>query len=376
MSIKAGLLVMCAAVFVLIAGSLYVVSRALDTQSDIAQAEVRRYHSYKLADELRQSSDDLTRMARLYVVTGEPRYRTYFEQILAIRDGKAPRPLDYGNVYWDFVVAWGKPPRRDGEAVALERLMRDAHFTDDELAFLRQAKNRSDALVALETQAMNAVQGHFRDDRGGFTREGPPDMDFARRLLHGPEYYRAKAEIMTPIHDFLGRVESRTAAEVMMLRRRGERLHLVAIGGLGTAVILVLVSFALVARHRFVAVARDPAPGGASIAEGHARPTGHTLWMAWPLLAAAAAACASVIMLSWWLSQTIEDRVRGDIRNALETVHQATARSVDDWLTEISRQVGAWARYPAVREMLKLQKARHERSELVTPLNSAPSFAG
>src|SRR5262245_48490638 len=257
MSIKAGLLVMCAAVFVLIAGSLYVVSRALDTQSDIAQAEARRYHSYKLADELRQSSDDLTRMARLYVVTGDARYRTYFDQILLIRDGKAPRPLDYGNVYWDFVVAWGRPPRRDAEAVALEQLMRAAHFTDDELAFLRQAKSRSDALVALESQAMHAVQGRFLDDRGEFTRAGPPAMEFARRLLHGPEYHRAKAEIMTPIHDFLGRVESRTAAEVMRLRRRGERLHLVALAGLGTAVILMLVSFALLARSRSMPFFRE-----------------------------------------------------------------------------------------------------------------------
>jgi sigma-B regulation protein RsbU (phosphoserine phosphatase) len=376
MSIRAGLLVICATVLALIAGSLYVVSRALDTQSDIAQAEVRRYHSSKLADELRQSSDDLTRMARLYVVTGDPRYRTYFDRILAIRDGKAPRPLDYGNVYWDFVVAWGKPPRRDGEAVALEQLMRDAHFTDDELAFLRQAKNRSDALVALETQAMNAVQGRFPDDRGGFTREGPPDMEVARRLLHGPEYHRAKAEIMTPIHDFLGRVESRTAAEVLRLRRRGERLHRVAMAGLGTAVILVLVSFVLVARHRFVSLSRGPASGDASMVEAHGRTPGQALWTAWPLLAAAAAACASVVMLSWWLSGSIEDRVRGDIRNALETVHQTTARSVDDWLTEITREVGAWARYPAIREALPFQRTRQVRHELLTPLNSAPSFAG
>ena len=87
MSVRTGLLVFCAAVFVLVAGSLYVVSRALDTGGDIAQAEVRRYQSYKLADGLRQTSDDLTRMARLYVATGDARYRTYFEQILAIRDG-------------------------------------------------------------------------------------------------------------------------------------------------------------------------------------------------------------------------------------------------------------------------------------------------
>src|SRR5206468_4507013 len=254
MSIKTGLLIICAAVFLLITGSLYVVSQAVKTEADIAGAEARRYQSYKLADELRQSSDDLTRMARLYAVTGEPRYQVYFDRILAIRDGQAARPLDYGNVYWDFVMAWGRPPRRDGAAVSLEQLMREAHFTDDELALLQQAKHRSDALVALETQAIHAVQGRFLDDRGRFTVVGPPDMDLARRLLHGPEYQRAKAEIMAPIHDFFTRVESRTAAEVQQLRRRGERLHVVVIAGLGTAVILVLISFVLVARSSFVAV--------------------------------------------------------------------------------------------------------------------------
>jgi len=378
MSVKAGLLVICAAVFVLIAGSLYVVSLALDAQRDIARAEARRYHSYKLADELRQSSDDLSRMARTYVVTADARFRTYFDRILAIRDGTAPRPLDYGNVYWDFVVAWGKPPRRDEAAVSLEQLMRDAHFTDDELAFLRQAKSRSDALAVLETRAMHAVQGLFLDDRGQFTRAGPPDMEFARRLLHGPEYHRAKAEIMTPIHDFLGRVESRTAAEVVRLRRRGERLHLMALTGLGTAVTLVLASFVLVARHRFVILSREAgsASRDASMTTRQRNTPGQALWTAWPLLAAAAAACASVLMLSWWLSDTLEERVRGDIRNALETVHQTTARSVDDWLTEITRDVGAWARSPAVRGVLTPQGPSRNRSELLTPLTSAPSFAG
>src|SRR5262249_17884859 len=146
MSIKTGLLVICVAVFILITGSLYVVSVAVRTQSDIAAAEARRYHSVKLADLLRQTSDDLTRMARLYVVTGEKRYKPYFERTLAIRDGAAPRPIDYDNIYWDFVVAWGKPPRADGAAVSMEQQMRDAHFTDDELALLREAKDRSDSL--------------------------------------------------------------------------------------------------------------------------------------------------------------------------------------------------------------------------------------
>ena len=95
-------------------------------------------------------------------------------------------------------------------------------------------------------------------------------MELARRLLHGPEYHRVKAEIMAPIHDFLGRVESRTAAEVRRLRRRGERLHLVAIAGLSTAVILVFALFALVARHRFVVLSRGAGPesDGMSMRQG------------------------------------------------------------------------------------------------------------
>jgi len=339
MSVRTGLLIICAAVFVLVAGSLYVVSLALDTQHDIAKAEVRRYHSYKLADGLRQTSDDLTRMTRLYVATGDTRYWTYFDQILAIRDGRAPLPLDYyGNVYWDFIVAWGKPPRGDGKAIALEQLMLEAHFSDDELAFLRQAKSRSDALAALESRAMHAVQGRFLDERGRLTRTGPPDLELARRLVNGSEYHQAKAEIMTPIHDFLGRVESRTAAEVLRLRRRGERLHLVAIVGLGTAVVLGLVSFALLARPRVTALFRlaRPVSGATSLARGQRRPAGQALWTAWPLLAAGATACVSVLILSWWLTESIEERIRGDIRDALETVHQATARSVDDWLSKIT----------------------------------------
>src|SRR5262249_30305039 len=297
-------------------------------------------------------------------------------RILAIRDGKAPRPLDYGNVYWDFMVAWGKPPRRDEAAVSLEQLMRDARFTDDEFAFLRQAKARSDALVALESRAMHAVQGRFLDESGRFTRSGPPDLELARRLMHGPEYHRAKAEIMMPIHDFLARVESRTGAEVATLRRRGERLHLLAMAGLGTAVILVVASLALGARHRFVLLPPGPPTSGdGTTTSRQGRTLGHALWTAWPLFAAAAAACASVLMLSWWMSENTEERVRGDIRNALETVHQATARSVDDWLTEVTREVEAWAQFPLVREALTPRAVRTP-TDLLTPLHSTPSFAG
>jgi methyl-accepting chemotaxis protein len=42
-------------------------------EQDVGAKQELRYKSYLLADELRQSSDDLTRLARTYVTTGEAR---------------------------------------------------------------------------------------------------------------------------------------------------------------------------------------------------------------------------------------------------------------------------------------------------------------
>ena len=82
--------------------SLTKLSTAAD---DLADANVKRYQSYLLADMLRQSSDDLTRLARTYVLTGDSRYEQQYWDILAIRNGEKPMPQAYERIYWDFVAA-------------------------------------------------------------------------------------------------------------------------------------------------------------------------------------------------------------------------------------------------------------------------------
>ena len=69
------------------------------TEVEITASEQRRFDSYQLADELRQSSDDLTNMARLFVITGKERFAQQFQEILDIRSGKQPRPKNYGLIY-------------------------------------------------------------------------------------------------------------------------------------------------------------------------------------------------------------------------------------------------------------------------------------
>ena len=69
----------------------------------MVEAQENRYLSYLLADELRQSSDDLTRMVRTYAETGEERYKDYFEEILDIREGRLPRPERYHGIYLSLI---------------------------------------------------------------------------------------------------------------------------------------------------------------------------------------------------------------------------------------------------------------------------------
>jgi signal transduction histidine kinase/DNA-binding response OmpR family regulator len=249
MSIRATIFLIGAALIALLIGIFTLMMLEMQNQSALAASELRHYESYKLADELRQSSDDLTRMARTYVVTGDPRYEEYFRRILAIRNGEAPRPENYGGVYWDLVTAADEKPTPDGQPVALQALMRRLGFTDAEFAKLREAQANSDALVALEDRAMAAAKGLYPDTEGNYTVRGEPDLELARQLMHGAAYHRAKAEIMRPIEAFLVMVEARTAQELSAHRDRRRRLALTALALTGLAVGLVALAFTLVHRR-------------------------------------------------------------------------------------------------------------------------------
>jgi hypothetical protein len=109
---------------------------------------------------------------------------------------------------------------------------------------------------------------------------------------------------------------------------------------------------------------------------GQAR--GPAIWTVWPLVTAGVVACVLVLCLSWWLSESIENKVRANVRNALEAVHRATARSVDDWLNDLDQEVRAWARSAPVRDALARPATASSGgdADLLAPLMSVPSLTG
>ncbi|KJZ03086.1 methyl-accepting chemotaxis protein [Pseudoalteromonas piscicida] len=182
---------------------------------DFERMADNRYKAYQLADELRQSSDDLTRLGRTYAVTGNDKYEKMYMDVLAIRNGDKPRPEGYHKIYWDLVLNYGEKPKPDGQREVLLDAMKEAGFSQKELNYLSEAQANSDGLVALEVEAMNAVKGKFKDSAGKYTIQGEPDLNKAVKLTHSDDYHRYKANIMKPVESFFTELENRTKQNVV-----------------------------------------------------------------------------------------------------------------------------------------------------------------
>ena len=183
-------------------------------QADAQAASQGQYKSYLLADEFRQSSDDLTRLVRTYAATGDSKYEKWYNQVIAMRNGEISRPQEPHRIYWDLILKDGDAPRPAGERKPLLEQMVEAGFTPAEMQLLEEGKKRSDALVQLEVRAMEAVK--------------KADLKLATDLLYSEDYHKAKASVMEPVDKFFSLIGQRTAAlgaeddQVEVLARIGD----------------------------------------------------------------------------------------------------------------------------------------------------------
>ena len=384
MDLQKHFILIFASIVTLMLLSLFLYMEVLDNEEKIFESAAKRYNSYLLADELRQSSDDLTRMARTYTVTGDPKYKEYFERILAIRGGDAPRPVDYHNIYWDFVAATGTPPRVDTPAKPLKNLMKEADFTETEFALLQETENESNELVGLENRAMNAMVGVFEDGTGRYDK-GVPDKELARNLLHGDEYHKAKDKIMNPLEKFFEAIDHRTSGEITVYRDKQRRVNLVLMITLGLSASLALISLILgtvslkrkgadSGKSRLaqrLAASGYPSPASGSkpsvrdmlarrlasgssqsdTKEGQESRTNDTsllffirdFWNNWPIVVAAVVITFMTLGLSWWFVS--ENRIQSytKVRDELKFSLDATHSAVLDWLYQTSRDASNFA---------------------------------
>ena len=206
------------ALFVYLVVQMHTVETELQTASD------ERFSLIAAAYQLRQSSDDLTRLARTYAVTNDTRYRDNYFRTLAIRNGEAPRPIDYGYVYWDLLEPVRIQRHPDGEVLSLDNLMNVLPYTAEEISMLMLSEDNSNELVNLEVEAFNAMEGKFKDADGEYTLLSTPDQGLAINLLHSEAYHRAKHNIMLPIDEFITLLNERTKENLGLAQSRVEQL--------------------------------------------------------------------------------------------------------------------------------------------------------
>ena len=203
----------------------------VQAEKKIDRANETRFLAIDLTQELRRSSDDLTRLARMFVVTGDPTYKAQYQEVLDIRDGKRLRPAFPGNENLGPEIGIDYRRLGAGVAVPLLDLMRQVGFTANEMAALAAAKSDSDALALLELASMGAVASDASPDISRHAQ--------AIAALHDATYARLKSGIMLPIGKVEDLVNVRTLHDVQHNEARAVQLRLALIA-LGLAQIFLL----------------------------------------------------------------------------------------------------------------------------------------
>lgn len=194
----------------LIVALICVVAVTVKIETMMNEAHNNKFISFGLANDLRQSSQNLTRLARTYVVTGDPRYKEQYWDIVKIRSGEKARP--------------------DGRKISSDDLFKQQGFTEEELGKLSEAAKKSNTLIGLEEQAMNAVEGNFKDESGHYTVKGTPDFETARKLMHDENYHKQVEIIMGPINEFENLMTARTDKAVADFVWYGKAMHVAILG--------------------------------------------------------------------------------------------------------------------------------------------------
>lgn len=206
-----------------------------NNQQALRVQELQRVRLSRLADEILQSADDLTRMARAYADTGDKRFENYYNEIVEIRNGKRARPQRYDETYWHRRIAMQEIPQ-DGERISYYDMLRREKLGKDDVALLMEALVQTDRLMQVERNAIAAVNGQFY---GVTDSVGQANLDLARQMLYSTSYLNERVRVVEPLQLFLHRVAQRADEKTAALSRQQNVLLQVA-GGLSLAMLVGL----------------------------------------------------------------------------------------------------------------------------------------
>jgi len=202
MKIKTRLIAILIAIMALMLIAILCQNIATYKNEDQKESSRTRYLSYLLADEFRQTSMDLTRLSRTYVVTGEQKYWDAYNDIVKWRAGNKARPNNVNEALYP------------GQRIKQSDIMAELNFSKAEFDLLEQASENSNLLIATETQAMSSIKAG-RIISGPFKPfSGESVKDFSVRIVFDNQYHSEVKAIFTPVDRFFKALDNRTATDL------------------------------------------------------------------------------------------------------------------------------------------------------------------
>ncbi|MEA2041022.1 MAG: HAMP domain-containing sensor histidine kinase [Bacteroidota bacterium] len=210
-------------ILIILAGFVFLV---IKNEFQLQESNQIQHNSYIIANELRKTSNDLTRYCRTYVTTGDTVWEKRYWEVIDIRNGIKAGP--------------------NGRKIALRDSMKKLGFTKEEFEKLKEAEYNSNELVRTEIIAFNALKGKFDDGTGKFTIQKAPDTLLARRIMFDEQYHNNKAKIMKPIDDFIVMLEKRTKKTTKKYENTAYKMLIVTICLLVLIIVLSVFSFFII----------------------------------------------------------------------------------------------------------------------------------
>ena len=169
---------------------IYFINSLYHTMQEYSEYKQIKYNMITKSDELRRSSNNLTRFARNYVVTKDKNYKDNYYKVLEIRNGTRFKPENYNRIYWSILepLRTNTHPNTNIKSSLIDEI-KELPYTKDQLILLKTSLAKSNSLVNLELKAFNAIKEN--------------NQKLAIKILYSDKYKLAKHNIMIPISNLL-----------------------------------------------------------------------------------------------------------------------------------------------------------------------------
>ena len=202
--------------------------------NEILESQNRNSLCQLLANELKQSSEDLSNNSRMYVVSnGNETYYREYNDIVAWRSGLAPRPSHLAENMFP------------GVTIHMLDLLEQVGFTEDELATVETSLIVSESLARTEHQAMASIRLGEIIEGPQVSIPGETVKEFALRILTSDSYNSISRQIINPLDTLNANITQRMSEESAILDRKMlvYQTIMFAITALVVVMIVVFVAF-------------------------------------------------------------------------------------------------------------------------------------